>query len=214
MIIIDIHEPQEVFDAFDIAGIHFETASLIVGDFTNDKGTFIAERKGFNDFWASMIDRRIYEQTAEMYAQYKANRYVFVEVGSLAELSIDHNENINWIYSLFGVIENWECKFREYIDLEDLARKLDALDKQLGKEKKLREKRLKLSKLTVAERMLAEAPSIGSGLAKLIMKECGNFVTMLMDLYGEQELLDCVKGIRKNGKRLIDLKAELERIHG
>lgn len=213
MIIIDTAEPQSVFDAFDRCGIDFETARLDVGDFTNDKGTFIAERKSFHDFWASMCDRRIYSQTAEMYELYESNRYVFVEVGSLADLAEEHKESVNWIYSLFGEIENWDCKPREYLDLEDLARKLDALDKKLGTERKKRDRKVKLYDTPIIVRCLMCFDGIGKKKAENMLEICGSFYGIIEDLFETQEKLNSIKGIKRDGKILRNMKKEIFKTH-
>ena len=46
---------------------------LKVGDFTNDKQTFIVERKSIGDFWSSVVDGRIDAQPIEIYESYKKN---------------------------------------------------------------------------------------------------------------------------------------------
>ena len=211
MIIIDNNEPKSVFDAFDKCGIPFETARLDVGDFCNDKGTFIAERKGFNDFWSSMCDRRIYNQISRMYEQYDSNRYLFVEVGTLTDLAEEKRKNINWIYSLFGEAENWNVNFREYIDLEDLARKLYSLDKKLGTERIKRDKEVKVYDASPAVRSLMQYDSVGKNKAEVMLKTCGNFIAVIDDLFGEQEKLGSIKGIKKGGKILENMKKEMLR---
>lgn len=226
MILIDINEPKEVFDAFKKCNIPYRKTRLPVGDFTNDKNTFVAERKGFMDFWASMTDHRIDEQPAKMYSLYSKNRYVFVESGSLADLPDVIKEKrkkyrkgkaypdpTNWIYSKYGEIENWDCNFREYIDLEDLARKIEALDQKLGNEKVLREKQIKMYGSTIAEKMLAQCAGIGPDKAKAALKKCKTLNRVFKDLYFNQFLLDQIKGFKKDGTILKNLKKELERKH-
>lgn len=202
-----------MYQAADELGIPYEIQELENADVTNDKGTFIAERKGFLDFWSSMVDKRVYQQTQKMYSQYKDNRYVFVETGTLADLAFERKKDTNWIYSLFGEIENWDVKFREYVDINDLMLKLYWLDQKLGEERQVREVEIKLYGLTDAQKALSQFPGIGKEKAKAILSACKTFLSVIGDLYGTQEVLDSIHGIKKDGKILNNLKEKLEELH-
>lgn len=147
-----------------------------------------------------------------MYEQYDSNRYIFVEVGSLADLAEEKRKNINWIYSIFGEAENWNVNFREYIDLEDLARKLYSLDKKLGAERKKRDKEVRIYNTFPAVRSLMAYDSVGQKKAEDMLKACGNFSLVVDDLFGDQEKLTSVKGIKKGGKILENMKKEMLRL--
>lgn len=213
MLVINVNEP-EIVKACEAAGIPFRIEAFSPGDIKNDAETFVSERKGFHDFWSSMVDRRIYEQTKEMYEQYSGNRYVFVEVGCLGDIAEEHEQNINWIYSLFGEIENWNVKFREYNDMDDLVRKCDALDKKLGSERKVRDRIVKLYGLTPAEKALSQFPGIGKEKAKVMLKHCKSFIRVVNTLYRDEDKLAEVKGIKAGGEILTKFREELERTHG
>jgi len=212
MLIVNVNEP-EIVKACEECGIPYRVESFSPGDIKNVTETFVIERKGFHDFWSSMVDRRIYEQTKEMYETYSANRYVFVEVGSLEDLCEEHKQNINWIYSLFGEIENWNVKFREYNNMNDLVRKAYSLHVKLGSERKVRDRIVKLYGLTVAEKALSQFPGIGKDKAKAMLKESVNLLTLVNDLYNAPDNLAIVKGIKVGGKILTSLREELERHH-
>lgn len=211
MIYIDANEPKKVLRAFEDTGIPYEVKALKIGDFTNEKGTFVAERKSLTDFWASMTDNRLNKQMNNMYETYSDNRYLFIEWNSMGLLSVMkykltvHPEDgewgvktyENWIYSQFGMIENYGIKVREYNNLEDLARKLDSLDKFLGAKKILREipKRLS-SKIPVDIKMLMQLGGVGKKKAKDMIKICGDFVGVIKDLVENNGiLLATIKGI-------------------
>ena len=116
-----------------------------------------------------MTDGRLYNQIRRM-AEHHDRAYLFVESGSFIDWAELREKNVNWIYSLYGEAENWGLHVREYVDLEDLARKLVSLDKKLGTELKIRNKKPKMYNLTTAERMLCEVPMVGEKLAKELLK--------------------------------------------
>jgi len=212
MLVINVNEP-EVVKACESAGVPFRVESFSPGDIKNGAETFIVERKGFRDFWSSMVDRRIYEQTKEMYETYSANRYVFVEVGCLADIAEEHQQNLNWIYSLFGEIENWNVNFREYNDMEDLVRKCYSLDVKLGSERKVRDRIIKLYGLTPAEKALSQFPGIGKEKAKAMLKHLKSFTHVVNAVYTDNDKLAEIHGIKLGGKILTSFKEELERQH-
>jgi len=212
MLVVNVNE-LEIVKACEKCGIPYKVESFTPGDLKNVAETFVIERKGFHDFWSSMCDKRIYEQTKKMYETYSGNRYVFVEVGSLVDLALEYKKNVNWIYSLFGEIENWNVKFREYNDMEDLVRKAYSLDLKLGSERKIRDRIVKLYGLTVAEKALIQFPSLGKDKAKALLKESTNLLTVINNLYNKPEELAKVHGIKVDGVILTSLREELERHH-
>jgi len=198
MILIDSKEPKYVFDTFDRLGIEYQIIDLPVGDFSNDKVTFIAERKGFTDFWNSMCDGRMYNQYRRL-AEHHERAYIFVETGSLSDWAEEKKKNVNWIYSMFGEAENYGVQFREYIDLEDLARKLVSLDKKLGTDIKVRDKAPKMYNLNVSERMLCQVPGIGEKLAKEILKTGHSLYAVIQDVMDNNG--EGVMSVEKVGKK-------------
>lgn len=212
MLVINVNEP-EIVKACEAAGIPYRIEAFSPGDIKNDAETFISERKGFRDFWSSMVDRRVYEQTKEMYETYSDNRYVFVAVGTLGDLAEEYNQNINWIYSLFGEIENWNVKFREYNDMDDLVRKCYSLDLKLGSERKVRDRIVKLYGLTPAEKALSQFPGIGKDKAKALLKHLKTFAHVVNAVYTDEEKLAEIHGIKVGGKILTSFREELDRTH-
>jgi ERCC4-type nuclease len=212
MLVINVNEP-EIVKACENAGIPFVVEAFTPGDIKNRGETFVVERKGFRDFWSSMVDRRIYEQTKEMYETYTDNRYVFVEVGTLADLAEEYDQNINWIYSLFGEIENWNVKFREYNDMNDLVRKCYSLDAKLGTERKVRDRIVKLYGLTPAEKALSQFPGIGKEKAKAMLKHMKTFTHVVNAVYTDNDKLAEIHGIKIGGKILTGFREELDRTH-
>ena len=195
--------------------IPYETRALEVADVQNEAGTLVAEVKSSaNDFWASMVDRRVYAQIVEMYKGFKDNRYVFVKYKSLFELAKENYIDINWIYSLFGEAEMWGVNFREFHNHEDLARKLYSLDRKLGTERVVRDRALPVKHSSPAgERMVRQLPGIGKKLGKEVIKKCGSFNGFYADINGNMEILDSIKGLSKKGKILSDALIEMRRGH-
>lgn len=214
MLIIDSNEAQEnrkVVKAFEKHGIAYKIEPLPEGDFTNTKGSFIAERKGFNDFWNSMVDGRIDKQPAEMWALAKKNRYIFVEAGSLRHHSISKFRQTkdgpvsqkHWIYSKFAQCENWGVKFRGYFDLEDLALKLYSLDRWLTKEKIWRETPKKLTGIPLGMKILMQFDRVGKKIAASWLDKLNTVYNIFQDIVERDGLKSAeVKGLSRDGKIL------------
>jgi len=213
MIIIDskeVAQQPKVIKGFRKARIPYKIMALEVGDFTNDKETFIVERKSISDLWASTVDGRIDAQPVEMYEIYSKNRYVFVEAGGFS-----YNTKIKgtpWCYTKYGQIENLGIQVREYVDFEDLARKLDSLDKYLGTERVIRERRKKLKGIPDNEKILANGiDGVGKKRAKQMLEECGTPMKVFEDIvYNDGERCGKIYGLKQGGAILNKVKEVLE----
>jgi len=215
MLIVDSKEPQKLITAFSKTGIAFKIEPLEVGDFSNDKGTFIAERKSLGDFWSSMADNRLLTQIKGMFEKYKGNRYIFVEINSLIDLcSIKPERYHNWIYSTFGIAENFGVHFREYLDYKDLIYKLNALDQNLGNKLVYRDRPKKLKGLDTPVKMLMQLGGIGEKKSKEMLKVCGSFDSVIKDLLDNNgKTLSTIKGIAPlpKGKILSQMIKEINK---
>ena len=210
MIIIDSKEAAlqpKVIEGFRKAKIPYKIMALKVGDFTNDKETFIVERKSITDFWSSMVDGRIDAQPIEMYEIYRKNRYVFVEAGAFSYQS-KVRKAAPWCYAKYGQIENLDVHVREYIDFVDLARKLDSLDKYLGTEIVVRERRKKLKGVPDSVKILANGiDGVGEKRAKQMLEECGTPMKVFEDIvYNEGERCGKIYGLKQGGVILTKVK--------
>lgn len=195
MIVISSKEPAEVFHVFDELKIPYQKKDIPTGDFTNTEEKFIAERKGFSDFWTSMTDGRLYYQLQRM-SLFEIKTYIFVENGSLMDWAYERKKDTNWIYSIFGEAENLGVNFREYIDLYDLARKLYWLDRKLGTEIKQRNRVMKLYGMTVPQEMLSRVPAVGEKKAKEILFHLNTLYAVMQDIFeNDGERLKEIKGI-------------------
>lgn len=215
-LIIDFRE-KKLIAACEKLGYNIivSETELPVGDVTNEAETFIAERKSFNDFWSSMVDGRIPNQEARMFEQYSDNRYVFVEVGSLLDLAEERKKDRNWIYSKFGEIENWDCHFREYNDMEDLASKLFWLDLKLGTPRVKRDVEVKIYNKTVAQKVLRQFEGLNNK-ADLMLSKCKTLRGVVIDLLNHKgKKLSEIRGIAKlpKGKILSRMVKEFDREH-
>ena len=213
MIIIDSKEistQPKIIKAFKKLHIPYKVMPLKVGDFTNDKETFIVERKSLNDLWGSTVDGRIDIQPIEMYELYKKNRYVFVEVGAYRHNAII-KKNPGWVYSKFGQVENWGCHVREYLDFEDLALKLQSLDIYLGTERVVRERRKSIKGMKENIRLLSRGMvGVGQKRAAQMLEECGTPMKVFEDIvYNEGRKCGKIHGLKKGGVILKRMEAVL-----
>lgn len=200
---------KKLLEAFDKAGVHYIIKPLLEGDFTNEKGTFVAERKSTSDWWSSMVDNRLLAQVAEMYAVFGKNRYVFVENNSLSKISF-RKGNRGWVYKIWGVVENWGINVREYNSFVDLALKLQALDSSLGNEKVVRERRKSLKKKSTREKVLMSFERIGEKTAISWLKELSSLMNIFEDIIkNNAEKSDKVKGISRKGKIIKNMRDAL-----
>lgn len=184
MIVIDSKEAQKqpkVIEGFRKAKVKYRIMPLEVGDFTNDKQTFIAERKGMSDFWNSMVDGRIDDQPIRMNEIYSKNRYMFIESGAFSYQS-KTKHSTSWCYSKYGEIENWGVHVREYVNYIDLARKLNSLDIYLGTEKVVREKRIKYRGVPDNVKLVMGVRGVGRKKAEAMLKECGTPFRVFNDI--------------------------------
>jgi ERCC4-type nuclease len=213
MIIIDSKEvalQPKVVEGFRKAGVSYKIMPLKVGDYTNDKDTFVVERKSIPDFWSSMVDGRIDAQPVEMYEIYEKNRYMFIESGAFSYQSKLRNAT-RWCYSKYGEIENMGVQIREYVDFVDLARKLDSLDRYLGTERVIRERRKKLKGIPDGVKLLMAIEGIGEKKARDMLKELGTPINVFKDIIeNDGDKLGKIYGIKKGGAILRKAKEVLE----
>ena len=162
-----------------------------------------------------MVDGRLPNQPARMYEQYTANRYIFVEVGTLADLTFVRKHDRNWIYSKFGEIENFECQFREYNDMEDLALKLYWLDLKLGTERVRRDVEIRLYNKTVGQKVMRQFKGLGKKGEAMLVKMSTLKAVLLDIMENEGEQLAEIHGIAPlpKGKILSDMKLALTELH-
>lgn len=220
MIVIEAKEASlpKVIKAFQAAGVAYVIEPLPSGDYSNTDKTFVVEKKD-TDFWASIVDGRIDVQPAEMYCDWSDNRYLFVPSDSFPLAVKERNMKRDfhskpWIYSKFGMVENFEVQIREYTDLKDFALKLQSLDQFLGKEKVLRDRRVKLPKsIKDNQRVLMSFPGVGKKLALNWLKEMKSLDIIFRDIIDSNGLKsDVIKGIKggkRPGKIVLNMKAIL-----
>ena len=128
------------------------------------------------------------------------------------DFGMEKKKNVNWIYSMFGEAENWGIHFREYTDLEDLARKLVSLDKKLGSDLKVRDKAPKMYNMTIAERMLVQVPGIGEKLAKDILATGHSLYAVMIDVMDNNA--EGVRSVDKVGiRKAFNIKEALLEYH-
>jgi len=83
-ILVDVREPQKIFNILKREGIEYERVMLKVGDFVCEEKSICIERKTMADFAMSLIDGRIKKQIEGMKRKYKNN--YFLISGRLSEI--------------------------------------------------------------------------------------------------------------------------------
>lgn len=109
------------------------------GDFTNENGTFLVERKSESDFWSSMVNKGLYVQMQKMSKFFKGVKVVMLE-GFLSNVVLQHPKKKNWIESMPSTIAQYGIHFWQCDDTEFLINQLHWLDKKSGKAPKIRAK--------------------------------------------------------------------------
>lgn len=210
MILIDAAEPTYVLKTFDELGfpyrreelsIEYNGEKIRVGDFTNDKQTFIAERKRIDDLWKSLCDYRIYTQLDKLDECFDGNKYLIIEgyqwfadsvfddfeedmmlmnaMSPLQRLSELHKSKENWIYS---VIEECVCRNIAPIqtwDVIETAKWVHWIDKGAGNSPKVRATKKVIKSLSLDVNMLTTIPGIGKGRAEALMEEFGTLAKLV-----------------------------------
>jgi len=210
MIIINPNElatNPNIAKAFKRMGVAYIVDNFGEGDYTNEKRTFVVERKSRSDFWNSMVDRRIDKQARGLWEEYIKNRYFFIQHATLSKLALERRRDTGWIYKQFGKLENWGVMVREYYDLNDFVLKLNALDKYMGSERVVREVRKKLKGKTDVDKVLMAFPKIGEKKVPLMLKQCGSLFDIFIDIVkNDGNLLSQIIGIKKDGAILTKAK--------
>lgn len=179
-----------------------EHKSLRIGDFTNDKRGFIAERKRVDDFYSSMVDGRLYDQARKMYQWCNGLKVIILEgmggmtyfedgfnpfdkidkeeeskfakspIQQLLELKPDKKQ---WIWGMVADLASCEVALIQTQNLEETAMMIKHISEGAGIDPKLRSIPKKIAGLSLEEQMLCVIPGIGKARVKNIMGEYGDF---------------------------------------
>jgi ERCC4-type nuclease len=159
VIVIDSHEPPEVFQAFEDRGIPYIKAeikffvcnkckkillkqeeccgegleTIKAGDFTNTNRTFLVERKTMGDFVGSMLDKSLHDQAAKMARVFAGPKFVFLDGFISVMLEDPHNEGIkNWIRSMRVTLAQFNVFMWQFESIYEMIYELNRMDEKMG----------------------------------------------------------------------------------
>lgn len=197
--IIEVFMGQSERD--DMACIECAHESVRIGDFTNEHRSFIAERKRVDDFYASMVDGRLYEQARKMYSYCSGLKIIILEGMSQHKFLQDSTDPFNsfnevmhelrmqspleqlmnhradkqeWIMSTLEDLASCEVALVQSWNITETAIMIERIAKGSGTEPKVRSQPKKVSGVTLEEQMLICIPRIGKMRAQDLVKEYGS----------------------------------------
>jgi len=175
--------------------------SLRIGDFTNEKRGFIAERKRIDDFYSSMVDGRLYKQARNMYQWCSGLKLMILEgMGTKKYLEDGFNpfdkidikdekqtskspiqqlldmrpDKKDWIWGMIADLASCEVALVQTQSLEETALIVKWVSEGAGNDPKVRSIPKKIAGLTLEQQMLTVIPGIGKARAQNIIAEYGS----------------------------------------
>lgn len=197
-----------------------EFSSEKVGDFTNENKAFIVERKRVDDYYASMVDGRLYEQARKMYKWCSGIKAIILEgmpqhvflsdsqkfnpfseydkmmtetskKSPLKQLIEMHPDKKSWILSTIEDLASCDVVLMQSYDLGETIEFIIQMDKGAGIEPKIRYIPKKIGGLSLDEQILATIPGIGKVRSQQLIGEYG-------------DLRKLISAIRKMSKKDVD----------
>ncbi|RLG61107.1 hypothetical protein DRN86_00720 [Candidatus Geothermarchaeota archaeon] len=172
MIIVDVHEPRLIIEFLKERGTEVLIKAISPGDYII--GDIGIERKSLNDFYMSIIKKRLFEQLSRLKDVY--SRHILIVEGDLAEVSSFKNPNVFW-GAFLSITFDMDVPIIFTPNMEETANLLATIDKRLAKEKKPISLRYKPKILTEDEWkifIVQGLPQIGPKLAEELLKRFGN----------------------------------------
>lgn len=172
MIVVDHREPADVVARLEELGMPVEVKQISPGDYVI--GEVAVERKTVSDFFASLVDGRIFDQLQRLREAYPVP-LVLVE-GDLAAISEYKNPRAFWgAFLKFEIDDNVPVVFTP--DQEQTCQVLVTLHRRIGAraaEYGLRH-RPKMMTLEARQRYLVQGlPSVGETLSKNLLERFGS----------------------------------------
>lgn len=171
-LIVDVHEPEEIADRLADLGVLVDRRKIHPGDYV--LGEVGIERKSLNDFFGSLIRKRLFEQLRRLHDAYPVA--LLILEGDLAEVSEFKNPS-----AIFGALLAIEVDERVPIlttaDRDQTALLLSVLWKRQGKERSSYGLRHKPKELTLEQRqrfLVEGLPSVGETLAENLLDHFGS----------------------------------------
>ena len=202
MIVIDIHEPYDLVELLKKRGAQVKVKKLDVADYVI--GNIGVERKSFQDFFRSIIDKRIFSQLERMKEAYE--KHILILEGDLqTALYTISNPNVI-LGEIISIILDMNIGIIYSRDKEETVNILYMIWRRIRREKRETVLRYKPKIMSKKERLLfilEGFPGIGDKLAENILNHYGtirNFATTSLS-----ELMD-IEGIgEKKAKDIIEI---------
>lgn len=206
MIIIDKKEPDFVFKEFKKMGIPYKKKVLKCGDFTNEKRTFVVERKRSDDFYNSMVDGRLYDQLRKMDSLYESQKYILLEgydapkyfhdsedifadfdrenrklceKSPIQQVIEQHPLKQSWIFSQIKLAAEFNVCFLQTWNLLETVLFIEQLNEGAGKEPRLRRTKKRNKKFSLEENILMMFPQVGEKRCKKFISEFGSLAHII-----------------------------------
>jgi Fanconi anemia group M protein len=170
--IVDVHEPASVVAALEALRVAVERRAIQPGDYL--AGPVGVERKTFSDFFASIVQRRLFDQVRRLREAYPL-ALLLVE-GDLAEIAKQKNPAAYWgAFSAVTLQERVPILFAR--DVGETALALDVIERQFAKGALDYGVRHKPRTRTAAERqrfLLEGLPGVGKASAARLLAHFGS----------------------------------------
>lgn len=170
MIIVDVHEPEEIVEALKQSGAKVVVKAISPGDYViNGVGI---ERKSMSDFYNSIIKKRLFDQLSRLKDCY--SKSILIVEGDLSEVSLYRNPRMFW-GAYLSVILDFEVPVIFTPSREETVNLLTTLEKRMSKTERksiyLRYKPKMMSEDDWKLFIIESLPQIGPKLAEKLLKK-------------------------------------------
>ena len=201
--IIDVHEPEAMVEALRALKVDLEVRAITPGDYV--VGPVGVERKTLPDFFASMIQRRLFEQVVRLRETYPL--CLLLVEGDLAKVATAKNPAAYWgAFSAVTLVERVPILFTP--DLAQSALALRTIERQFAKGELDYGVRHKPKATTPEDRqriVLEGLPGVGAATARHLLDQFG---TVRRTFTAKEAQLRRVEGI--GPKRAREITAVLD----
>lgn len=191
-------ECERIFsEAGECPDCEIELLSEKAGDITNERRSFVIERKRDSNLYSSVHNGEIYDQLNRLQKYFKGNVAIVFE-GSLRKLAEENPDRAAQILSIPATCLQYGVSFINFDNELTTGKMLKYFDYKSGKEPKLRHKRRVIyKKLPEMVNLLMGIKGIGKKTAYDIYLKCKNMYTLALKLKHKTEEIEEIKGIGK-----------------
>lgn len=173
------------------------------GDITNERRSFLIERKDYQNLYSSVHNNEVYTQLDKMQRAFKGN-YTLLFEGSLWKLANENPDRKAQILSIPATCQQYGASFINFDNVDTTVRMLKFFDYKSGKEPKVRVKLHKsYSKFPKMVRILMNIKGVGEKTALLLWKEFRNTHTLSTTILLEPKKVLKVKNVGKKTLQLL-----------